>query len=39
MTKDELQKAPNFEPYKEPATTGTTNTAPRPGGTGGGMNR
>ena len=41
MTKDELQKAPNFEPYKEPSrsTTGSTGGAPRPGGTGGGMNR
>jgi len=34
MTKDQLQQAPNFQPYKAPASTASsTSTAPRSGGT------
>jgi sporulation protein YlmC with PRC-barrel domain len=34
MTKDQLKQAPNFQPYKEPASTASSNsTAPRSGGT------
>jgi len=36
MTKDQLKEAANFEPYKEPRTTGSTG-APRPSGSPGGM--